>query len=205
MVRLTRIYTRTGDRGATALGDGTRVPKSHPRISAYGTVDELNAVLGWAASLRGMRASERTLLRGVQNDLFDVGADLCTPRRRGEKSGAKLRVLPTQVEALEEAIDTRNAKLEALDSFVLPGGTQVAAALHLARVVCRRAEVAVVRLFETEPAHAKDQVLPYLNRLSDLLFVMARCANGMGRKDVLWQPGAGRKRVTSDKRKRKSR
>jgi cob(I)alamin adenosyltransferase len=192
MVRLTRIYTKGGDRGTTALGDGTRVLKTHPRIGAYGAVDELNAVLGWALTQRGLVAVDRKLLRRVQNDLFDVGADLCVPRRRGERSGEKLRVVRSQVEELEQAIDARNERLEALNSFVLPGGSPLAAALHLARVVCRRAEVAVVRLFESEPPHASDQVLRYLNRLSDLLFVMARCANRNGRDDVLWQPGAGR-------------
>lgn len=196
MVRLTRIYTRGGDRGTTALGDGTRVPKTHPRIGAYGAVDELNAVLGWAAAQRSTPSEERSLIRRIQNDLFDVGADLCVPRRRGERSGERLRVQPSQVAALETAIDRRNGKLEPLNSFVLPGGTPLAAALHLARVVCRRAEIAVVRLFESEPPHAQDQVLRYLNRLSDLLFVMARCGNHMGRGDILWEPGAGRSEKT---------
>lgn len=197
MVRLTRIYTKGGDRGTTALGDGTRVPKTHPRIGAYGAVDELNAVLGWAVAQRGVSVKDRRLFRRIQNDLFDVGADLCVPRRRGELSGERLRVVRAQVEELEKAIDIRNAKLKELNSFVLPGGSQLAAALHLARVVCRRAEIAVVHLFESESPHGSDQVLRYLNRLSDLLFVMARCANRMGRDDVLWQPGAGRKEESS--------
>ena len=192
MVRLTRIYTRAGDTGMTALGDGKRVPKTHRRIAAYGTVDELNSVLGLALVQRGLKAADRALLRRVQNDLFDVGADLCVPRRRGERATAHLRIVPEQVKGLEAAIDVRNRRLQPLRSFVLPGGTGAAAALHVARVVCRRAEIAVAHLLAAEAPAVGPQVLPYLNRLSDLLFVLARCANHMGRDDVLWQPGAGR-------------
>ena len=192
MVRLTRIYTRGGDRGMTSLGDGKRVPKTHRRITAYGTVDELNSVLGVAAAWPGLAAADRELLRRLQNDLFDLGADLCVPRRANEDSARHLRIVPEQVAVLEAAIDERNERLQPLTSFVLPGGTASAAALHHARTVCRRAEIEVARLLETEPEAVGEQVLPYLNRLSDLLFVMARCANRMGRSDVLWRPGAGR-------------
>jgi cob(I)alamin adenosyltransferase len=191
LVRLTRIYTRAGDAGRTALGDGKRVSKTDLRIVAYGSVDELNAILGAVVGQRGLARGDRPLLRRIQNDLFDVGADLCVPRRKGERAGQRLRVTADQVETLGRAIDTRNAKLEPLASFVLPGGTPAAAWLHVARVVCRRAEVEVVRLSETRRAAVSEHVLPYLNRLSDLLFVMARTANKRGRADVLWQPGAG--------------
>ena len=200
MVRLTRIYTRGGDGGMTSLGDGSRVPKTHLRIAAYGTVDELNSALGVARAAAGLKLADRTLLRRIQNDLFDVGADLCVPRRAGETSSAHLRILPEQVKALEVAIDRRNAKLQPLRSFVLPGGSAPAAALHQARVVCRRAEIAVAHLLESEPDGVGSQVLPYLNRLADLLFVMARCANRMGKDDVLWQPGAGREPARRPKR-----
>jgi len=190
MVRLTRIYTRTGDGGKTALGDGTRVSKTHPRIAAYGTVDELNAVLGIVARA-AMPATDRALIRRIQNDLFDIGADLCVPRPSGERGGDRLRVTASQVRELEQAIDVRNSTLAPLSSFVLPGGSATAAWLHLARVVCRRAELGVVGLLENEADAVGAQVLPYLNRLSDLLFVMSRCANAGARGDVLWRPGAG--------------
>jgi cob(I)alamin adenosyltransferase len=191
MVRLTRIYTRTGDAGMTRLGDGARVPKSHARIAAYGTVDELNAVMGMAARRTDLPPADRELLRRIQNDLFDVGADLCVPM--SARAGDRLRVAASQVADLEHAIDVRNRTLAPLTSFVLPGGTEAAAWLHLARVVCRRAELAVVRVLESEAGAVGDQVLPYLNRLSDLLFVMARCANDLGRADILWEPGAGQR------------
>ncbi len=195
MVRLTRIYTKGGDGGRTSLGDGTRVSKTDPRIEAYGTVDELNAFVGIVVSQPGLARADRELLRGIQNDLFDVGADLCVPRTRTERSGDRLRVTAEQVAVLERAIDVRNDELKPLDSFVLPGGTPRAAWLHVARVVCRRAEIAVARLAETGRGAISEHVLPYLNRLSDLLFVMARSANRKGRADVLWQPGAGQKRA----------
>ena len=184
MVYLSRIYTRTGDQGETGLGDGGRVPKDHPRVAAYGSVDELNAVLGL---LLTQGAAEAELLRSIQNDLFDVGADLCVPQPAGEAAGAKLRVRPEQAARLEVAIDRLNAALRPLTSFVLPGGRPAAAWCHLARTVCRRAERDVVTLARAEPVNP--QVVVYLNRLSDLLFVLARVYNSNGSEDVLWQPG----------------
>jgi cob(I)alamin adenosyltransferase len=188
MVYLSRIYTKTGDQGQTGLGDGTRVPKDHPRVSAYGTVDELNAVLGLLLA-HDPNLPEAELLRGIQNDLFDVGADLCRPQPIGEKPGERLRVTAEQAARLEQAIDRLNATLQPLTSFVLPGGTPAAAWCHLARTVCRRAERDVVTLMrhETVNPHA----LIYLNRLSDLLFVLGRVYNGAGAVDVLWEPGKG--------------
>ena len=182
MVYLSRIYTRAGDGGETGLGDGARVAKDHPRVEAYGQVDELNAVLGLAAA----HVADPGLIRSVQNDLFDVGADLCVP---GGDDG-RLRVTAAQAERLEREIDRLNAGLQPLSSFVLPGGTPAAAWLHLARTVCRRAERAVVTLARSEPVNP--QVVVYLNRLSDLLFVMARAANDGGKADVLWVPGQSR-------------
>jgi cob(I)alamin adenosyltransferase len=187
MVFLSRIYTRTGDAGDTALGDRTRVPKDHPRVAAYGAVDELNAVLGLL--LASGPPSEADLLRAVQNDLFDVGADLCLPQAPNETSGAHLRVRAVQAEHLERAIDRLNENLAPLTSFVLPGGSAAAAWAHLARTVCRRAERDVVALSHAEPVNPA--VVVYLNRLSDLLFVLARIYNNQGRDDVLWQPGRG--------------
>jgi len=191
MVRLDRIYTRGGDRGMTSLGDGTRVPKTHPRIAAYGCVDEVNTAIGIVALRPGLAAAERRLLRRIQNDLFDVGADLCVPRTPEETPGQRLRVDASQARVLEAAIDGYTEKLEPLRSFVLPGGSAASAWLHLARVVCRRAELAVAALGEDDSMTAIEGPLIYLNRLSDLLFVMARWANARGKGDVLWQPGAG--------------
>jgi cob(I)alamin adenosyltransferase len=185
MVYLSRIYTKTGDQGETGLGDGTRVPKDHPRVTAYGTVDELNAILGLLLAYSSATA-ETPLLRSIQNDLFDVGADLCCPQQETE-SGEHLRIRPEQVTRLEQAIDRLNAGLEPLKSFVLPGGTPHAAWCHLARTVCRRAERDVVSLMHTELVNP--QVLIYLNRLSDLLFVLSRVYNRGGSEEVLWQPG----------------
>ncbi len=186
MVYLSRIYTKTGDKGETALGDQTRVSKDHPRVAAYGTVDELNAVLGLLlAQHQGLPDTE--LLRNIQNDLFDVGADLCVPRPPDEQPGARLRVRPEQTTRLEAAIDRLNALLHHLTSFVLPGGQSPAAWCHLARTVCRRAERAVVSLSHSEDVNP--EVIIYLNRLSDLLFVLARVYNNNGQNDVLWQPG----------------
>jgi cob(I)alamin adenosyltransferase len=190
MVYLSRIYTKTGDQGETSLGDGTRVAKDHPRVAAYGGVDELNAVLGVLIVHCGADQALGDLLRGVQNDLFDVGADLCVPQT--DAAGAaetekKLRVTAGQVERLEKLIDRYNEKLEPLRSFVLPGGTATAAWCHLARTVCRRAERDLVTLMGTELVNP--QVVIYLNRLSDLLFVLARVANDNGKEDVLWTPG----------------
>jgi cob(I)alamin adenosyltransferase len=187
MVYLSRIYTKTGDSGDTGLGDGTRVAKDHPRVAAYGTVDELNAVLGVLLCQQPTAAGQRDLLRSIQNDLFDVGADLCLPAPPEEQPGKALRVRPDQVRRLEEAIDRLNEPLQPLRSFVLPGGTPAAAYCHLARTVCRRAEREVVLLGRQEKINP--QVLIYLNRLSDLLFVLARVYNDNGQADVLWVPG----------------
>lgn len=189
MVFLSRIYTKSGDAGDTGLGDGTRVPKDHARVEAYGQVDELNAAVGLVtANCPG--CPEAALLRDVQNDLFDVGADLCVPPTEKEEPGKALRVTAAQAERLEKAIDRLNENLQPLRSFVLPGGTPAAAWLHLARTVCRRAERAVVTLMRSEVVNP--QVLIYLNRLSDFLFVLARVANDNGRGDVLWVPGGNR-------------
>jgi cob(I)alamin adenosyltransferase len=184
-VRITRVYTRGGDAGETSLGDGSRVPKTHPLIAAYGTVDELNAVLGLA---RASDVSERLrpVLERVQNELFDVGADLCVPLR--PETAGRLRVTAEQVAALEQDIDRVNADLPDLRSFVLPGGSETAALLHLARTVCRRAERAALAAAATEPVN--EIALTYLNRLSDLLFVCARAANEGD--EPLWLPGGGR-------------
>jgi cob(I)alamin adenosyltransferase len=187
MVTLSKIYTRGGDAGETSLGDGSRRRKDDLRVEAYGTVDEANATIG----LVRLHASGEvdTLLSRVQNDLFDLGADLCTPEGNERRSGA-LRVVETQVDALEAEIDRYNEPLETLKSFILPGGSPAAAYLHLARTVTRRAERLVVALAEAEgvnPAAVK-----YLNRLSDLLFVLCRHENDGGASDVLWVPGANR-------------
>jgi cob(I)alamin adenosyltransferase len=186
MVFLSRIYTKSGDAGETGLGDGTRVPKDHPRVAAYGSVDELNAVLGLLlAQCPGV--PEADLLQGIQNDLFDVGADLCVPPPADKEPEKRLRVKPVQAARLESAIDRLNEPLGPLTSFVLPGGSPAAAWCHLARTVCRRAERDVVTLARAEPVNP--QVIIYLNRLSDLLFVLARACNGNGKDDVLWVPG----------------
>src|SRR5262249_50913584 len=168
-----------------ALGDGTRVPKDHPRVAAYGSVDELNAVLGLLLAHHPDYA-EAELIRGIQNDLFDVGADLCVPET-AQQTDERLRVRPEQAVRLEKAIDRVNAGLAPLTSFVLPGGRPAAAWCHLARTVCRRAERDVVSLAHTEPINP--EVVVYLNRLSDLLFVLARNCNANGQDDVLWVPG----------------
>jgi cob(I)alamin adenosyltransferase len=186
MVFLSRIYTKSGDKGDTGLGDGSRVPKDHPRVAAYGGVDELNAVLGLLTA-HHPDASESALLRSIQNDLFDVGADLCLPQAAGEAPGGRLRIRPEQSTRLEAAIDRLNTDLAPLNSFILPGGRPAAAWCHLARTVCRRAERDVVALAHQEPINA--EVVIYLNRLSDLLFVLARVYNNNGRDDVLWKPG----------------
>jgi cob(I)alamin adenosyltransferase len=186
MVYLSSIYTKSGDAGDTGLGDGTRVPKDHPRVAAYGATDELSAVLGLLLA-NSPNLPEGDLVRSVQNDLYDVNADLCLPPPKGETPGQKLRVTSSHVSRLEEAIDRLNAGLAPLTSFILPGGTIPAAWGHLARTVCRRAERDVVTLMRAEPVNP--QVLVYLNRLSDLLFVLARSLNNQGAKDVLWVPG----------------
>ena len=191
MVRLNRIYTRTGDDGTTGLGDGTRLPKHHLRISAYGTVDELSSVIGLALVQGGepLPHAMQEELRLVQNDLFDVGADLCVPGDAGER----LRIRPDYTARLERWIDRYNEGLAPLNSFVLPGGKPGAAWLHVARTVCRRAERLVTELASTPPENERvnPEVVRYLNRLSDLLFVLARAANDGGRLDVLWKPGLG--------------
>ena len=189
MVYLSRIYTKGGDGGETSLGDGARVLKCSSRVAAYGDVDELNAILGL---ISGLAADDRQLIRTIQNDLFDVGADLCVPPSPDGSGANQLRVTPAQAEGLEREIDRRNERLQPLPSFVLPGGTPASAWLHFARTVCRRAERAVVALMQNEPVNAN--VLIYLNRLSDLLFVMARAANEDGKKDVLWEPGQSQSR-----------
>ena len=198
MVRLNRIYTRTGDDGTTGLGDGARRPKFDLRIAAYGDVDETNCAIGLARlATRGrdearLAAIEATLTR-VQNDLFDLGADLCAPPAEGAPD-QRLRVAPIQVERLERDIDALNAELQPLRSFVLPGGSAAACALHQARAICRRAERQIVALAASETVGAP--ALAYINRLSDYLFVAARSANDGGRADVLWVPGASQKEAT---------
>jgi len=187
MVRLTRIYTRGGDAGETSLGDGARVPKNTLRVTAFGTVDEANAAIG-IARLHADPAADEMLDR-IQNDLFDLGADLCTPEG-GRRSAGALRIVAAQVERLEREIDAMNATLLPLDSFILPGGSAAAAYLHLARTVTRRAERLVSELARTEPVNP--EALKYLNRLSDHLFVLGRRVNNGGARDVLWRPGANR-------------
>jgi len=186
MVYLNRIYTRAGDDGQTGLGDDTRIAKTHPRIVAYGTVDELNSVVGLAIAA-GLPEPLADWLTRIQNDLFDVGADLCVPESEEPPEHPPLRVTAPQVDRLEHWIDTANAPLEPLTSFVLPGGSLAAAHLHLARTVCRRAEIAVLHLAEFDDVNPQANI--YLNRLSDLFFVLARACNDNGRTDQLWVPG----------------
>ncbi|MBT9245628.1 cob(I)yrinic acid a,c-diamide adenosyltransferase [Gemmobacter fulvus] len=190
MVVLSKIYTKTGDAGETALGNGVRVAKHSLRVTAYGTVDETNATLG-LARLHASGAMDEALQR-IQNDLFDLGADLCRPdmARDHEAGYTPLRVIESQVARLEAEIDAMNANLEPLRSFILPGGSALAAHLHLCRTVSRRAERLVVELATMEDINA--EAVKYLNRLSDWFFVAARIANDDGRKDVLWVPGLTR-------------
>lgn len=185
MVYLSKIYTKTGDDGTTALGDGSRLRKDAERIEAYGTVDELNAVLGLMTANANLPMQE--LVLSISNDLFDVGADLCVPLGGHEQPGAALRITDEHVDRLEKQIDHYNANLEPLRSFILPGGSPAAAWCHLARTICRRAERRVVTLAGNETVNPL--VVTYLNRLSDLLFVLARVLNNGGAGDVLWQPG----------------
>jgi cob(I)alamin adenosyltransferase len=187
MVRLTPIYTRGGDAGETSLGDGARVAKYDPRVEAFGTVDEANAAIGLARLSAPPEAD--AMLARIQNDLFDLGADLCTPED-GRRAAGALRIQASQVDRLEHEIDTLNAALKPLDSFVLPGGTQCAAHLHLARTVTRRAERLVAALAVRETVNS--EALKYLNRLSDHLFVLSRHVNDKGAGDVMWTPGANR-------------
>jgi cob(I)alamin adenosyltransferase len=198
VVKLTKIYTRAGDGGKTHLGDGAPVPKFDPRVDAYGQVDEANATIGLAVATitRDHESTNdrlldlhRIMLR-VQNDLFDVGADLCVPATKGHDQA--LRVTQAQVDWLEHAIDRHNERLGELRSFVLPGGSELAARLHVARTTVRRAERHVAALIEHEPDATSRLAMIYLNRLSDLLFVLARVANDDGARDVLWVPGAHR-------------
>ena len=188
-VHLTRIYTRTGDDGSTALGDMSRVRKTDPRVGAFAECDETNAVIGVALALGGLPERLVQVLRAVQNDLFDVGADLCTPVS-ADPPYQPLRVEPGYVERLEEWCDEFNADLPKLDSFILPGGTPGAALLHQARTLARRAERSAWLLWEADAEHTNRTALLYLNRLSDLLFILSRVANPDG--DVLWRPGGTR-------------
>jgi cob(I)alamin adenosyltransferase len=187
MVRLTRIYTRGGDKGETSLGDGSRVPKQSLRVAAFGTVDEANAAIGLARLHTASDAEADAMLARIQNDLFDLGADLCTPED-GRRAAGALRIVAAQVARLEREIDTMNKDLRPLDSFILPGGTAAAAYLHLARTVTRRAERLVCALAADEKVNP--EAVKYLNRLSDHLFVLGRHLNDNGARDVLWQPGA---------------
>ncbi len=188
MVKLDKIYTRGGDHGETSLGDGVRVPKSSARINALGEVDEANAAIGLARL--GADGPTDTILAHIQNDLFDLGADLCMPIREHDRPA--LRLMQSQIDWLEQRIDALTARLSPLTSFVLPTGNALAARLHFARTVVRRAERAVVHLLEAPDEAVNRLVLIYLNRLSDLLFVLARAANGNGSADVLWVPAGSR-------------
>jgi cob(I)alamin adenosyltransferase len=192
MVVLNRIYTRTGDDGTTALGTGERRKKYDLRIEAYGTLDELNAVIGVVRLHTDDDAALAAALSRIQNDLFDVGADLCTPGAGKGPGGARLTVTAAQVAALEAEIDRLNAVLAPLRSFVLPGGTAASSYLHLARTVCRRAERLIAQLKDQPGEQVTPEALHYVNRLSDLLFVAARYANDRGSRDVLWKPGENR-------------
>jgi len=197
MVTLTRIYTRGGDAGETSLGRGERVAKHDPRVEAYGTIDEANSVIGLVRSaiaralLGGERFAEAdAMLARIQNDLFDVGADLCTPEGESKRGKQALRIVASQVARLEREIDAMNAELQPLTSFILPGGSEASAWLHLARTVVRRAERRLTRLAADQPINP--EAVKYVNRLSDHLFVLARRLNDDGATDVLWQPGGTR-------------
>jgi cob(I)alamin adenosyltransferase len=190
-VHLTRIYTRTGDAGTTGLGNGERVAKTDDRITAYADVDECNAAIGVALALGNLADDVRHVLTVVQNDLFDVGADLCNPITPDPKY-PPLRVTDDYVTRLEGWCDEFNARLSKLDSFILPGGAPGAALLHVARTVARRAERSVFALLETDPDRTSKLPAQYLNRLSDLLFILGRVANSDGIDDVKWVPGGNR-------------
>lgn len=202
MVKLNKIYTRTGDKGTTGLASGDRVAKHNIRIEAYGTVDEANAALGLAVSALPQEQAEnqqhhddlKAMLLRIQNDLFDLGADLATPEIPGspEPEYPPLRIVPEQVTRLETEIDLLNEELEPLRSFILPGGSVLSANLHLARTISRRAERHMVELSETEGELVSTEALQYINRLSDLLFVMSRYVNDKGKTDILWTPGENR-------------
>lgn len=188
MVKLTKIYTRGGDQGETSLGTGERVPKYAMRVETYGTVDEANAAIGLARLHTEGEAD--AMLSRIQNDMFDLGADLCTPETGGEKAHGALRIVPAQVDRLEAEIDGMNERLAPLTSFILPGGSAAAAHLHTARTIVRRAERLMVDLAGQEPVN--EAAVRYINRLSDHLFVLARHCNGDGKADVLWVPGQNR-------------
>jgi len=188
LVRLNRIYTRTGDDGTTGLVDGSRLPKDDPRMAAIGEVDELNSLIGLAVVAMG--GGEARMLQAIQNDLFDLGADLATPGEDFTPSEMVLRIVPAQVVLLERAIDKLNGQLSPLRSFILPGGNEAAARVHVARAAARRAERAAITAART--ASINPAALAYLNRLSDLLFVLARALNNNGADDILWVPGAQR-------------
>lgn len=195
MVVLTKIYTKTGDRGTTALGSGQRVPKTHARIVAYGTVDETNAAIGLARQLLptgDIGAKLGAMLFRIQNDLFDLGADLCVPDTGESLPYEPLRIVAQQVSRLEGEIDELNAEMKPLASFVLPGGSPAAAALHMARTICRRAEREMLELAEREGETVSQPAREYINRLSDFLFVASRYVNDKGASDELWKPGANR-------------
>jgi cob(I)alamin adenosyltransferase len=188
-VHLTRIYTRTGDQGTSALGDFSRVPKTHPRLVAYADTDETNSVIGVALALGEPSDEVRAALTQVQNDLFDVGADLCVPVT--PETEGRLRITQAYVDRLEGWCDSFNEALKPLDSFILPGGTVLAAHLHVARTVARRAERSTWALPDVEPETTHALPATYLNRLSDLLFILGRVANNGGADDVRWVPGGG--------------
>jgi cob(I)alamin adenosyltransferase len=192
MVVLNRIYTRTGDDGSTALGSGERRPKYDVRVAAYGTVDEVNAVIGLARLHAAGNPELDPMLARIQNDLFDVGADLCLPDKGKGPGGARLDVTDSQVEWLERQIDRLNGELDPLRSFILPVGSAAAAYLHLARTVCRRAERLMAELKDRPGESVTAAAIKYVNRLSDLFFVAARFANDKGAADVLWVPGQNR-------------
>ena len=192
MVTLNRIYTRTGDGGSTRLATGAPVSKASLRVDAYGGVDETNAAIGQARQHVAADPLLDAILERIQNDLFDLGADLATPEQHGKPEWEPLRIVDSQVERLEREIDQLNGEMASLTSFVLPGGSPAAAALHVARTVCRRAERTCVALAETEGEIVGAPAIKYLNRLSDLLFVASRWSNDKGKADVLWKPGATR-------------
>lgn len=197
MVTLNRIYTRTGDAGDTRLSTGETVRKTDLRVETYGSVDETNACVGLARLHTGGDAVLDAMLARIQNELFDLGADLATPERDAPPPFEPLRILPEQVDRLEREIDELNADLQPLKSFVLPGGDAAAAALHLARTVCRRAERQAVALADTPREKVSGAALKYLNRLSDFLFVASRWANRQRGGDVLWSPGSTRSSTVS--------
>ena len=192
MVVLNKIYTRTGDNGTTALGSGERRMKYDLRVSSYGTVDETNSTIGMARAMGDLGPEMDQMLSRIQNDLFDLGADLATPETDEEPPYPPLRIIDSQVDRIEADIDVLNARLEPLRSFVLPGGSKGSAFLHLTRTVSRRAERLMVELAEQPGEHVNPAGIRYMNRLSDFMFVTARCANDDGKKDVLWVPGENR-------------